>query len=504
MKPEETILNNIKAGKIKTRKQLDKAKKETGKKHGLDRIMQNSDIIKLMTKEEIEKYSKLLVKKPSRSISGVNAIAVMSKPGKCPHGKCIMCPGVKDVPESYTGKEPATMRAISNNFDPYKQVFDRLKQYYTVGHEPSKIELIIMGGTFLSYEKKYKDWFVARCYQALNDYPDYSEKEKTLEEVKKENENAKHRCIALVFETRPDCLDINEILNYGGTRVEIGVQSLNETVLKKIERGHGIKEVKEATKKIRNAGLKVDYHVMLKLPGSNEKEDIATFRELFENENYRPDGLKIYPTLITEGTKLHEMWKKGEYEECSNEYVIQVLSQAKTFVPEYVRIKRIMRDIPNTQIIKGPTAGNIREQIWKKMKTSCKCIRCREIGRKQINSITPELRLLKYKANEGDEYFISYNDKKTDALIGFLRLRIYDKKAFIRELHVYGTQTPVGERRKGFQHRGYGKKLIKKAEEIVTDRDINELNVNAGTGVKEYYRKLGYKDEQNYLTKRIQ
>jgi len=507
MNATQLLLHNIRIGSIQTRDELDRAKKRVGKQFGLSNMVANSDIIALMSDNELDRFRALLQRKPSRKASGVSVVAVMTKPSRCPHGRCTFCPGGEksvfgDVPQSYTGKEPASMRGAQHHYDPYAQVFSRLKQYYDVGHVPSKIELIIMGGTFLSYEDDYKQEFITRCFQALNEFPHKQEnKRPSLENVQLANETAKHRCVSLVVETKPDWLDVEEVMRYGATRVEIGVQCLRNDVLKSTQRGHDLNDVWEATKKLKDAGLKCDYHMMLKLPGMSKDEDIMQFKTLFEDERYQPDGLKMYPTLVIRGTVLYKLFEQGRYEPADDAYVIDVLSKAKTFLPEYVRVKRIMRDIPTTQVFKGPRAGNIREQIWKRMKTPCRCIRCREIGRNTTHTIVPELRVKSYAASGGTDYFISINDKASDSLIGFARLRISPAGAFIRELHVYGSQTPVGDEGVAFQHKGFGKQLMAKAEELAKKNSAKKLRVVSGVGVREYYRTLGYTRDGPYMTK---
>ncbi|MBR9679383.1 MAG: tRNA uridine(34) 5-carboxymethylaminomethyl modification radical SAM/GNAT enzyme Elp3 [Nanoarchaeota archaeon] len=488
------IISALKSGKIKNRHDLDKWKKKQGK------LVKNSEILEKLSEPDKKKYLHLLIKKPGRRLSGVSVVAVMTKPFPCPHGKCVMCPSVKGVPESYTGTEPAAMRGKKRNYDPYLQVFDRLKQYYSTGHTPSKIELIIMGGTFPSFNKEYKDFFISRCYQALNDYPKKSLKKISLEISKKENEKAKHRCVALVIETRPDHYNIKELLNYGCTRVELGVQSLHANVLKKINRGHGIKEIVKATKELRDAGFKVDYHMMLGLPGSSLEKDVQNFKKLFTNPKFKPDGLKIYPTLIIENSELYKWFVKGKYKPINDDYVFKTLTQIIPLIPKYVRVKRVMRDIPSTQVFKGPVKSNARELVLKKVK--CNCIRCREVGRRIVKNCETSLNTLFYKAARGIEFFVSV-DTLDDALIGFLRLRITKNKAIIREIHVYGSQTPVGQKGLEFQHKGVGKNLLKKAEEIVKQNKLNEISVLSGIGVKEYYRKQGYTDNGFYLTKTL-
>ncbi len=480
----DKVISLIKEGKIKTKEDLKKYCKSTP----FSKLREYLD-------PKLREYldSPLLIKKPTRCLSGVSVIAVMCKPHECP-GNCIYCPKGENAPKSYTGKEPAAMRAINNNYDPFSQVKDRLNQYKILGHDTSKIEIIIMGGTFLSMPKDYQINFVSGIYKALN-----NSTTNDLQLLKKENETAKHRCVALTIETRPDFCkdeDIQSMLNYGATRVELGVQTIYDNILKKINRGHTIKETIDATKRLKENGFKVDYHIMIGLPGSSIERDIKMFKTLFSNENFMPDGLKIYPCLVIKGTKLYEEWKKGNYLPLTDEDAIRIISKVMNFVPPWVRIKRIMRDIPATEISAGPRRSNLRELAWKL--SECNCIRCRETGRKR-HAKEINLSIIKYRASGGDEYFISYEDFSTGALVGFLRLRL-SKEAFVRELHVYGKTTPIGKTGE-WQHKGIGTSLLKIAEEYAFSEGYPKLKVISGVGVREYYKKRGYSLESHYMVK---
>jgi elongator complex protein 3 len=522
----EKIIREIEEGKIKSKEELMRRKKELAREFNLAKIPTNADIFLASNKRETLK--ELLKIKPIRTSSGVAVVAVMTRPFPCPHGKCIYCPGVNGVPQSYTGKEPATMRAIRNKFDPYLQVQDRLKQYFSTGHVPQKVELIIMGGTFTSFPKKYQIDFIKKCFLAMN----FFRKRKpirsfTLEEAKRMNENANIRCVALVIETRPDYSKekhVDMMLKLGATRVELGVQSVYDDVLKRIERKHKIKDVIEATRILKDSGFKVDYHIMLGLPGSNYERDKKMFEILFRNPNFRPDGLKIYPTLVIKGTKLYDLWKSGKYEPIDDRYVIELLSEVKPKIPIYVRIKRIMRDISAKVIEAGPKKSNIRELIEERMNEKgvrCRCIRCREIAHKIMKErISPsddiELSKYEYEASNGKEIFLSFEDRENDAIIGFLRLRKpseeahrleikHKNTAIIRELHVYGLMVPIGKRiKKAFQHKGYGAALLSEAEKTAKKYfNAEKILVLSGIGAKQYYRKFGYKDDGVYLSKKI-
>ncbi|MCD6458695.1 MAG: tRNA uridine(34) 5-carboxymethylaminomethyl modification radical SAM/GNAT enzyme Elp3 [Thermoproteales archaeon] len=469
------------------------------------------------------------VKKPVRMISGVTVVAVMSKPFPCPHGRCMYCPGGVDIgtPQSYLEDSPAVMRALQYNFDPYDQVRGRLLQYVAMGHKPSKIELIVMGGTFPAMPRDYQEWFIANALEAMNRFPRKKLKEPTLEKAQFKNEKAGIRCIGLTLETRPDWSKekhVDWFLHLGATRIELGVQTVYDDILLKIDRGHTVKDSVEATRILKDAGYKVVYHLMPGLPGSDPDRDFEMFKEVFENSQYRPDMLKIYPTLVIPGTKLYEKWREGCYRSYSIDVWIELLAKIKSIIPKYVRIMRIQRDLPLHHIVDGPRIGNLRQVVQEYMKKRgmrCKCIRCREVGHYMLKIDAKhrgKLRLEKivYEASGGTEVFLSYVDD-LDLIYGLLRLRIpsehahrwevNDKTAIIRELHVYGPQVPVGEfYQYSWQHKGLGKNLMLEAERIAVEEfDKRKILVISGIGVREYYRKLGYRRHKNsfYMVKYI-
>ncbi|MFA5381561.1 MAG: tRNA uridine(34) 5-carboxymethylaminomethyl modification radical SAM/GNAT enzyme Elp3 [Candidatus Micrarchaeia archaeon] len=490
-------------------KDIELIKREICKKYSLKTFIRNSDIIKELKQEKkLDKNLLLILKKsPSRTMSGVTPVAVMSFSG-CPHSGCIYCPRGKEAAQSYTGEEPAALRARQNNFDAYKQVKARLKQYKEMGHSMDKCELIIMGGTFLSNKEKYKKSFIKDCFDAFN-----NKKSKTLKEAQKLNEKAEHRIVGLTIETRPDYVFIDEMLSYGCTRVELGVQVLSDKIYKKVNRGHSLKDVIDATKKCKEAGLKITYHIM---PGlfQTPKQDIQMFKKLFSDSDFKPDMLKIYPTMVMENTKLYDIWKKGKFKPYSAEQAAEVISECYKYIPEYVRVMRVQRDIPTPLITAGVEKSNLRqlvEEKCKKKKIKIKEIRYREAGLqkykfgKDIQEKNIKLKIKKYTASEGTEYFISFEDTKNNILIGFVRLRICaDKKAIVRELHVYGSEINIGlDSNESVQHKGYGKRLLKKAEEITKKNKINKLYIISGIGVREYYYKLGYSLDGFYVSKII-
>ena len=410
------IIEMILSGEITSRDKLQAVKVKLSKEFKLNEVPQNSSILEHVSEDDLEIVRPFLVKKPVRTISGVAVVAVMTSPHPCPHGKCSYCPGGTESPQSYTGKEPAARRASRNEFDPFLQVTDRITQLEAIGHDTDKIDLIIMGGTFTSREPEYQEWFVKRCFDGMN-----GKESNTIEEAQKINETSDHRCVGMTVETRPDVFtkeQIGNALRLGATRVELGVQILDDNVLKAVERGHGIKEVKRATKDSKDAGLKVCYHIMPGLPGTDPDSDLKSFKEMFDNPEYRPDMLKIYTTLVIEGTKLYDMWKAGEYRPYDEATATKLIADMKENVPEYVRIQRIQRDIPAPQIAAGILKSNVREMVQHELKKrgkECRCIRCREAGHRSVSLDDPaklETRTTEYEASSGREFFISmeYDD----------------------------------------------------------------------------------------------
>lgn len=451
----------------------------------------------------------------------------MPKPFPCPKDEpCIYCPGgpSNGTPQSYTGCEPAGRRAIENNFDPYKQVKSRIEQFQTMGHDVDKVELIIFGGTITAYPKDYLEGFVTQCLNAIS-----KANAKTIEEAQFAAENSKIKNSDITIETRPDYCkeqDIDLMLRLGITRVELGVQTVYDDVYKSINRGHKIKDVTESTQLAKDAGFSVIYHMMPGLAGIDFERDLKAFQIIFNNSKFKPDAIKIYPTLVLPNTKLYHMWKNGDYKPYPQDKIIELLTEIKKIVPKWVRIQRIQRDIPANLIAAGVKRGDLRllvnEQLIKKG-LSCKCIRCREVGHVQYKSrLYPnvndvKLIINKYKASEGDELFLSYEDTKNDVLIGLLRLRYPSEKAhrpetkikksmLVRELHIYGPMVQVGSKASGnqWQHRGWGERLMNEAERISKeDFDAHKIIVLAGIGTRNYYKRFGYEYDGPYMIKNI-
>ncbi len=490
----------------------------------------NSDLLRvyqqLLKKKSIKKnldLEKILCKREIRTLSGVAVITVITKPYTCP-GKCIYCPGQKGMPKSYLSNEPAVMRALGVKFDPFRQVRVRLKALKNNGHETDKIELIVLGGSWSAYSKRYQTNFIKSCFDAMN-----GKKAKSLAQAQKWNEKGKHRCVGLTLETRPDMITPKELKRMrilGCTRVELGVQSIYDDVLKFNRRGHDIKQTVEATKMLKQSGFKIMYHMMPNLPGSSIAKDLKMFKELFSSSNFQPDLLKIYPCVVTKDSVLYKWHKQGKFKAYSDKQLKKLLIDIKKTLPYYVRVTRLIRDIPAESIEAGNKITNLRQIIAQEFK-GCKCIRCREAGHQKISNIKsqilkPQLKIQKYKAGDGLEYFLSFESANRKILYAFLRLRlpfsgnpklnsdspIYKEfpelknAALVRELHTYGQLVPIGKSGK-IQHSGLGKKLMTEAEKIAKKNGFQKIAIISGIGVRQYYQKLGYKLEETFMVKII-
>lgn len=468
----------------------------------------------------IERIQPFLTKTKTRSTSGIVALSLFTKGVGCPFS-CIYCPNEPGVPKSYFSDEPAVMRAIRHNFDPFKQTLQRLIMFALSNHPIDKVEIIIKGGTFSFYPKAYRRWFVKRIFDACNvDVIAYlksgglvNNSSKTLAFAQAINETSKSRVIGINIETRPDYINEKEIIflrTLGVTHVEIGVQILDDDVYKLINRGHKVKDVILATLLLKNVGFKVGYHLMPNLPGSTPEKDKETLVRTFNDDNFKPDHLKLYPTTITKYTQLSEWYKEGRYKPYSIEKLIGIIIEFKAKIaPPWVRIGRLIRDITTTVMEGDGISPNLREVIQNRMKEQelhCNCIRCREIKGQKIIGI-PRLHTIKYNASKGSEYFLEFTDEVNN-ILGFLRLRIpeFDKEnklpAIVRELHVYGQVLSLGKYDDTkIQHMSYGKQLLFEAEKITKDLGINKITVIAGIGAREYYKKFGYILEKTYMVK---
>ena len=548
-KNQQLAIRELLHQKINSREDLAMVKRKLAKKYKIG-ILYNSEILQAYRRQISQKkikpslfLEKILRKRAVRTMSGIAPVAVLTKPYPCP-GRCAYCPTEKNVPQSYLSNEPAVMRAIRCGYDPYKQVQLRLRALEANGHQPTKIELIVIGGTWSALPEKYKYWYIKECFKAANRYESRimnyesrknaeshnslfiihdsikSLKEKLAKEQKK-NESAKYRLIGITLETRPDYINEKELLEMrqlGATRVELGVQALDDKILQLNKRGHGVAEIVQATELLKNFGFKVTYHIMPGLPGSTPAKDLKMFKQLFVDERFQPDQLKFYPTVVTRGSLLYYWWKAGKYKPYSPKVLENLIIACKKIVPPYVRIIRLIRDIPGESIIAGNMITNLRQMI-KDRGIACGCIRCREAREKELRIKNYELRIIKYKASGGEEYFLSYESKDGKILYGFCRLRLITRNlqlatrnsksplppllkgaGLIRELHVYGELVPVGQNKK-IQHAGLGKMLMREAERIVARSGYKKIAVIAGVGVRGYYRKFGYKLKNSYMVR---
>ena len=530
---DRELIGLLLRGEARDKGAIHRAKVRLARKHMLDRIPSDAEVLAAAGPEARERLLPLLRTKNVRELSGVVTVAAMTSPESCPHGRCLYCPGgvERGSPQSYTGKEPAALRGSNYGFDSYREVAGRLEQLRACGHSTDKVDLIIMGGTFPARPLDYQLHFIGGCYVALNGRQapaqggsSVTELEHEVAEAVDANERAPARCIGLTIETRPDwCMEeqLDRMLSYGTTRVELGVQSLSDDALEKMQRGHGVKESARATQLARDAGLKVGYHMMPGFPFVGREEEKGHYRRLFEDPDLRPDMLKLYPTLVMEGTGLHGLWKTGKYEPFSTGQAVEFLAEAKAHFPPWVRVQRIQRDIPAQLIGDGVTKSNLRQLVRKRMEERglrCRCIRCREVGHLGLNVVGGEglvLRRCGYDAAGGKEEFLSLEmEGELGALAGYLRLRkpspaahrpeLRDgTSAMVRELRVLGELVPF-EAKPGtrWQHRGLGAALLEEAERISKEEwRMKRLLVNSGAGARGYYRKTGYERVGPYMGK---
>ena len=465
---------------------------------------------------EMEEDKALLARirmKPSRTLSGVTVITILTKPYPCP-GKCIFCPDDVRMPKSYLPDEPGAMRALHHAFDPYDQVMARLKQLEAVGHPTDKIEMLILGGTWSSYRKDYQEWFLMEVYRALN-----GKVHDTLAEAQTYNETSEHRNVGLVIETRPDEIDQAEVqrLRYlGVTKVQVGAQSFNNDLLAMNKRGHTVEELLEAVNLLRAGGFKIVLHWMPNLLGATVQSDIEDFAKMWVD--YCPDELKIYPTQLLAGTELYQHWEQGDYQPYDTDTLTNLLATIKPTIPRYCRINRVVRDIPSTNVIEGNKRTSLRMDLKKAMAAKgkhCQCVRCREVRGKKVELENLELNDLVYHAGGAEEHFISF-DTPGDKLAGFLRLSLpgdnsphtgmqdLDGAAIIREVHVYGQSLEVGASKDGAaQHIGLGTQLIEESERIANQKGFKRMAVIAAVGTREYYHKRGFKRSEHYMVKEL-
>lgn len=535
------IITEIMEGRIKNNRDLEKVKHRACREFNLPQFISNAEILENASPEERARIAPIIKKKPTRTLSGVAVVAVMVHLHQCPHGRCLYCPESDQAPPSYTGEEPAALRGRRYNFNPYLQVYNRLLQLESIGHPLDKVELIVMGGTFPSAALCYQEWFITKCLQAMNDFGvkkieykgnleananlEAPKEFAYLEDAQKINEGSPVRCVGMTFETRPDYSkteDVDRMLRMGVTRVELGVQTIYNFIYHRIDRGHRVEDVVDSARILRDSGIKVAMHLM---PGlfADQERDLRIFKRIFSDERFKPDMLKIYPCLVTKGSKLHELWQEGSYTPYTSQEAVDLIVEIKKFLPKWVRTMRIQRDIPSPLIEAGVKKSNLGELVYQALEDeniNCQCIRCREVGHRASQNLIPQLDNIKllseeYQAGSGQEMFISHEDVISDILIGFLRLRIPssqahrsevdEKTALIRELHVYGSMVPLGDRKDElWQHQGYGESLIKEAERIASEvYDKNKILITSGIGARNYYQKFGYRREGPYMAKKL-
>lgn len=497
--------------------------RDASSEYHLSKTPKFQDIVKYLPIDS--KIRKTMMVKPIKTASGVLVITVMAKPYDCPHGRCIYCPGGKEfnIPLSYTGKEPVTKLAQKFDFDPKYQITSKLEQELSRGHNISKVELVIVGGTFPFMPQDYQRDFMKKCFDTLNGFESTS-----LQKAQKLNETSDIRCVGFTIETKPDyCKEIHVdlMLELGITRVEIGVQTLSENVYKNINRGHTIADVYQSFQIAKDSGYKIVAHMMPGLPGSNPQKDLEDFKKLFEDPRLKPDMLKIYPTLLLRDTGLAKLYEQGLYKPYPDDVFTELLLEIKKIIPSWVRIMRIQREIESENILSGYNSSNIRQILQQKLREQglqCNCIRCREVGIKKLanyKDIRITLKRIDYDSSDGKEVFLSLEDYDKNILFAFLRLRKLAKphrpelkdnegnpSAIVRELHVLGQVVDIGNNSDFMtntsQHKGYGSRLLENAEKIVKNEfGLNSISIISAIGTREYYKKFGYKLNGPYVSK---
>ncbi len=512
------IASRIEANEVGSRAALEKLKKRTSSEYSLDRYVSNQEILAALPDSSKSELSELLRVHSRRSASGIITVTAFSSPFSCPHGTCVFCPGGPRVgtPQSYLPDSPGMRSALALSFDPCLQVRRSLSKYLANGHEIGKVEMILEGGTFIAVPKDYQERFVKGVFDGLN-----GTESDTLERAQTLNEGSGSRCVGLSLETKPDWCGPEEVdlmLRYGITRLEIGVQSLRDETLARSNRGHSVEDTLRAFRVARDAGLKITAHMMPGLPGATPAEDLEDLRKLFEDAALRPDMTKLYPTLVVPGTALERQFEAGLYKPYDTETVVDLLSEMKRFVPSWHRIMRIQREIPAKEISGGVKSGNLRQLVLERAAAKgvrCGCIRCREVALSAPSDVPDdelEYREVRYEASEGLEVFGSYESRKRGLIAGFVRLRLPSEKAhrpetsdaaIVRELRVYGRSLPVGKREEGaWQHRGLGRAMLQRAERAAREElGARRMLVTSAVGTRDYYRRTGYERLGPYMAK---
>lgn len=453
--------------------------------------------------------------RPVRTVSGVAPVAILTEPYPCP-GECLFCPTQREAPKSYLDGEPGVLRGLQFAYDPYAQTASRIAALEALGHATDKVELLILGGSWSYYPEAYQTWFLRRSFDAMNEVPSA-----TLEEALLRNETAPHRNVGLVIETRPDLVtpeEVTRLRHYGVTKVQLGAQSCDDTILRLNRRGHTVDDTRRAVRLLRLAGFKIVLHWMPNLYGATPESDVADFARLWDDPALRPDEIKIYPTALLRETDLYALWEAGRYQPYDEETLIEVLRACKRQVPPYCRINRLMRDIPAPYIVAGTTRSNLRQVVQARMREDgerCQCIRCRELRENDLRRSADEVRLetLSYATDATEERFIQALTEE-GRLAGFVRLSLpraprvelpelaeIHTAAMVRELHVYGTAQALGERKGGAQHRGLGTALLELAAEQARAAGYRHLAVIAAVGTRPYYRARGFTQGTLYPTR---
>ena len=532
--------NYVKDKELSFDKLLKKSLKQSSFKMNVNKIILRKSFLNLVEKNILKidnDFLKLLIKKPQRSLSGIQSVSILTSPYpswldddrvthiqefSCKHN-CYFCPDERDkndkmvMPRSYLSKEPACRRGLRNNFDPIEQIYDRLFSLENQGHPLDKLELIVLGGTVLEYPREYLEYFVRQCFFICNMYPLKSGRDMlSLEEEQKLNETSKIRIIGLTLETRPDGINHESIYflrRLGVTRMQIGVQHTHNHLLKKINRGHTVEDSINAIRLLKDSGLKIISHLMPDLPFATMKDDIQMMTRILINDELLCDEYKIYPCVATDHTVIQKWANQGKYVPNADrdpKYLETVIGYFMNNVQPWVRVPRIIRDIPNDYISHGNRNGHLREIIDNQTPESNE-IRKREIRNVKLTEV-PILLIDKFTSSGKTEYFIRYQTRDKKHILGFCRLRLgnesnpflpeLDGTAIIRELHVYGKTTIVSDKSGGVQHLGLGKKLVRKAEWLSLRNGYTKICITSGVGVREYYKnKLGYKLVGLYMKK---
>ncbi len=505
----------------RSKEELNRIKVELASRLRLTRVPSDSELASFLVESGADpELLGVVRKKPVKTRAGVTVLTVVLPIFNCPHGRCVYCPGggSSGVPQSYTGREAWVSAAREMGYDVEAQVRTQLSRLRSMGHEVDKVELIFIGGTFTAVPEKVQREYVRRALAALHGPSE------TLEEALDRAEESTPAVSGMTVETKPDWAKApvaDGLLRMGVTRVELGVQALDDRVYRVVNRGHTVEDVVESTRDLKQRAFKVCYHLMPGLPGSDPKLDREWFGRVFGDPRFRPDMLKIYPTMVIPGTPLYEMWRRGLYEPYPLEELVELLVDWLSNVPPYVRVMRVRREIPNDAVAAGAWPGNLREVVEDELRRRglrCRCIRCREIGNPEVlkrvrgSRLDFEVRELRYEASGGTEVFLSYEDPESEVLAGLLRLRLprepveglTEDAALVRELHVYGPLVPVGrDSPVGWQHRGIGATLLRRAEEVAASEGYGRVLVISGVGVRRYYYRRGYARALPYVAKEV-